>query len=425
MKILLKNGTVIDYKNKLNDKYDILIEDEKIVKVDKNINETVDKEIDCTNLNIIPGMIDIHCHLREPGGEHKETIETGSKSAVAGGFTTICPMPNTKPTPDNVETLKYIINEAKRVNLCNILPYASVSKGEKGEELVNFEELRNAGAIAFSDDGMPVVNSRMMRQAMIEADKLGTYVASHCEEKSVSAGAINAGPVADKLGVQGVLPEAEEIMAAREIVISETNDVRGHICHISTKTSKNMIRDAKKRGVKITCETCPHYFTFTVDEVLKSGTNAKMNPPLREEKDRQAIIEGLKEGTIDCIITDHAPHAEDEKNVELSKAPNGIIGFETALPAEIMNLVDPGHIDYLNLVRLTSYTPSKLLHIDNERGSIETGKMADITIFDPNEEYVYTKDMIVSKSKNSPFIGKTLKGKVKYTIVNGKIVYEG
>lgn len=216
----------------------ILIENDKIVKIEKNINETADKEIDCTNLNIIPGMIDIHCHLREPGGEHKETIETGSKSAVAGGFTTICPMPNTKPTPDNVETLTYIINEAKRVNLCNVLPYASVSKGEKGEELVNFEELKKAGAIAFSDDGMPVVNSRMMRQAMIEADKLGTYVASHCEEKSVSAGAINAGLVADKLGVQGVLPEAEEIMAAREIVISETNNVRGHICHISTKQVK-------------------------------------------------------------------------------------------------------------------------------------------------------------------------------------------
>ncbi len=424
MKLLLKNGKVFDYKTKLNDKYDILIENDKIVKIEKNINETADKEIDCTNFNIIPGMIDIHCHLREPGGEHKETIETGSKSAVAGGFTTICPMPNTKPTPDNVETLTYIINEAKRVNLCNVLPYASVSKGEKGEELVNFEELKKAGAIAFSDDGMPVVNSRMMRQAMIEADKLGTYVASHCEEKSVSAGAINAGPVADKLGVQGVLPEAEEIMAAREIVISETNNVRGHICHISTKTSKNMIRDAKKRGVKITCETCPHYFTFTVDEVLKSGTNAKMNPPLREEKDRQAIIEGLKEGTIDCIITDHAPHSESEKDVELAKAPNGIIGFETALSAEIMNLVDPGHIDYLNLVRLTSYTPAKILHIDNERGSIEIGKKADVTIFDPNEEYIYTKDMIVSKSKNSPFIGKKLKGKVKYTIVNGRIVWE-
>ena len=425
MKILLKNGNVIDYKNNLNGKYDILIEDDKIIKVDKNIEEMVDKEINCINLNIIPGMIDMHCHLREPGFEHKETIKTGSKSAVAGGFTTICPMPNTKPTPDNKETLQKIIEEAKRVDLCNILPYASVSKGEKGEEIVNFEELKNAGAIAFSDDGIPVVNSRLMRQAMIEADRLGTFVASHCEEKSVSAGAINSGEIAEKLGVQGVLQEAEEIMAAREIVISETNKVRGHICHISTKTSKDIIRDAKKRGVKITCETCPHYFTFTVNEVLSSGTNAKMNPPLREEKDRQAIIEGLKEGTIDCIITDHAPHAEEEKNVELAKAPNGIIGFETALSAEIMNLVDPGHIDYLNLVRLTSYTPAKILKIDNKTGSIEVGKVADITVFDPNEEYIYTKEMIVSKSKNSPFIGKKLKGKVKYTIVNGKIVYEG
>ncbi len=424
MKTLLKGGTVIDYKTNTFAIKDILIEDEKIKEIADNILENTDETIDCSNLYIMPGMIDIHCHLREPGFEHKETIETGSKSAVAGGFTTICPMPNTKPTPDSAIILQKIIEEAKRVNLCNILPYVSVSKGEKGEEIVNFEELRNAGAIAFSDDGMPVVNSKMMREAMIEADKLGTFVASHCEEKSVAKGAINAGKVADELGVEGVLPEAEEIMAAREIVIAETNNVRGHICHISTKTSKNMIRDAKKRGVKITCETCPHYFTFTVDEVLKSGTNAKMNPPLREEKDRQAIIEGLKEGTIDCIITDHAPHAEEEKNVELAKAPNGIIGFETALPAEIMNLVDAGHIDYLNLVRLTSYTPSKLLHIDNERGTLETGKMADITVFDPNEEYVYTKEMIVSKSKNSPFIGKKLKGKVKYTIVNGKVVYQ-
>ena len=424
MKILLKGGTIIDYKTNIFEEQNILIEDDKIKKIGKNIEEKADKIIDCSKLYIMPGMIDIHCHLREPGFEYKETIETGSKSAVAGGFTTICPMPNTKPTPDSAIILKKTIEEAKRVNLCNILPYASVSKGEKGEELVNFEELRDAGAIAFSDDGMPVVNSKMMREAMIKADKLGTFVASHCEEKTVAKGAINAGKVADKLGVEGVLPEAEEIMAAREIVISETNNIRGHICHISTKTTKNMIRDAKKRGVKITCETCPHYFTFTVDEVLKTGTNAKMNPPLREEKDRQAIIEGLKEGTIDCIITDHAPHSEEEKNVELAKAPNGIIGFETALPAEIINLVDPGHIDYLNLVRLTSYTPSKLLHIDNERGTLETGKMADITVFDPNEEYVYTKEMIVSKSKNSPFIGKKLKGKVKYTIVNGKVVYQ-
>ena len=422
MKTLLKNGTLIDYKTSIFEKYDILIQDDKISKVEKNIQDEADTTIDCTNLNIIPGMIDIHCHLREPGFEYKETIETGAKSAVCGGFTTICPMPNTKPTPDSTIILQKIIDEAKRVNLCNILPYASVTKGEKGEELVNFEELKNAGAIAFSDDGMPVVNSNTMRQAIIEADKLGTYVASHCEEKSVSKGAINAGSIADELGVEGVLPEAEEIMAAREIVISETNNVRAHICHISTKTSKNMIRDAKKRGVKITCETCPHYFTFTVDEVKKSGTNAKMNPPLREEKDRLSIIEGLKEGTIDCIITDHAPHSEDEKKQDLSKAPNGIIGFETALSAEIMNLIDTGDLSYLDLVRLTSYNPANLLKID--RGSIEVGKVADITIFDPNEKYVYKKEIIVSKAKNSPFIDKTLKGKVKYTIVNGKVVYK-
>ena len=347
----------------------------------------------------MPGMIDMHCHLREPGFEYKETIETGSKSAVAGGFTTICPMPNTKPTPDSAIILQEIIEKSKQDAVCNILPYSSVTKGEKGEELVDFEKMKNAGAIAFSDDGIPVTNSKIMREAIIKADKLNTFVASHCEEKSV----------------------AEEIMAAREIVISETNNVRAHICHISTKTTKNMVRDAKKRNVKITCETCPHYFTLTVDEVLKSGTNAKMNPPLREEKDRLAIIEGLKEGTIDCIVTDHAPHSEEEKQRELAKAPNGIIGFETALSAEIMNLVDNENITYLDLVKLTSYNPAKLLKID--RGIIEEGKIADITIFDPNEEYVYLKENIVSKAKNTPFIDKKLKGKVKYTIVNGKIVY--
>ena len=422
MEILLKNGTIIDYKTNTFEKYDILIQNDKIAKIEKDIKDQIEKIIDCTNLYIMPGMIDIHCHLREPGFEYKETIETGAKSAVCGGFTTICPMPNTKPTPDSTIILQKIIEEAQRVNLCNILPYASVTKGEKGEELVDFEELKKAGAIAFSDDGMPVVNSKIMREAIIKADEIGTFVASHCEEKSVAKGAINAGPVAEELGVEGVLPEAEEIMAAREIVISETNDVRAHICHISTKTTKNMIRDAKKRGVKITCETCPHYFTFTVDEVKKSGTNAKMNPPLREEKDRLAIIEGLKEGTIDCIITDHAPHSEEEKAQDLSKAPNGIIGFETALPAEIMNLIDTKELDYIDLVKVTSYNPAQILKID--RGTIEVGKIADLAIFDPNEQYIYTKEMVVSKSKNSPFIDKKLKGKVKYTIVSGQIVYQ-
>lgn len=422
MKTLLKNGRVVDYASKINKKMDILIEDDKIVKLQKEILEEADILINCDNLVIIPGMIDMHCHLREPGFEYKETIETGSKSAVKGGFTTICPMPNTNPTPDSAFVLEKIIKEAKRVNLCNVLPYGSVSKGEKGEELTDFDELKSVGAIAFSDDGMPVVNSKLMREAIIKADKIGTFVASHCEEKSVAEGAINSGEVQEKLNVKGVLPEAEEIMAAREIVISETNNVRAHICHISTKTSVNMIRDAKKRGVKISSETCPHYFSFTVEEVLKSGSNAKMNPPLREEKDRQAIIEGLKDGTIDAIITDHAPHSEEEKSKELSKAPNGIIGFETALPAIITNLIDKGLLTEMDMVRLTSYNPAKLLKID--RGEIAEGKIADLTIYNPNEEYIYTKDMIVSKSKNTPFIGKKLKGKIEYTIVSGNVVYK-
>lgn len=422
MRLLLKNGTVIDYASQTNEELDILIENNKIKDIGKEIKEQADKTINCKGLYIMPGMIDIHCHLREPGFENKETIETGSKSAVKGGFTTICPMPNTKPTPDNAEILKWIIEKGKKVGLCNILPFASVTKGEKGEELVNFKELLQAGAIGFSDDGMPVENAKMIREAIIEVNKLGSFVSEHCEEKSVSAGAINAGPIAEKLGVQGVLPEAEEIMAARDIVIAETNNLHTHICHISTSTSVNMIRDAKKRGVKVTCETCPHYYSFTEEEVLNSRTNAKMNPPLRTEKDQDAIIKGLQDGTIDCIITDHAPHTEEEKENELSKAPNGIIGFETALAATITNLVDKGYISYLDMVKLMSYNPAKILKI--KRGEIKRGVEADLTIFDPTIEYTYEKNSIVSKSKNTPWIGKKLKGKVKYTIVSGKIVYE-
>lgn len=422
MNTLLKNGTVIDYASNTNQKLDVLIENDIIVKTAENIDVQADRVIDCTGYYIMPGMIDVHCHLREPGGEHKETIETGSKSAVAGGFTTICPMPNTNPTPDSAIVLQQIIQRAKEVNLCNILPYSSVTRGEKGQELVDFKSQLEAGAIAFSDDGMPVENARMIREALFEANKLGTFVAEHCEEKSVSAGAINAGPVARRLEVEGVLPEAEEIMAARDIVLAETNNLHAHICHISTKTSVDMIRSAKQRGVKVTCETCPHYYSFTVEEVLESGVNAKMNPPLREEKDRLAIIEGIKDGTIDCVITDHAPHAEEEKARGLATAPNGIIGFETALGATITNLVDPGLITYLDMVRVMCYNPAKLLKID--RGEIAEGKVADITIFDPNREYVFLKDRIVSKSKNTPWINKKLKGQVRYTIVSGRVVYE-
>ena len=420
--VLFKNGTVIDYATKTNEILDIFVENDKIVKIGKNLDLTADKVIDCNGLYIMPGMIDMHCHLREPGGEHKETIETGSKSAVKGGFTTICPMPNTKPTPDSAIVLSQIINEAKRVNLCNVLPFSSVTLGEKGEELVDFKAQLEAGAIAFSDDGVPVKDARMIREAMIKANELGSFISEHCEEKSVAAGAINAGPIAEQLGVEGVLPEAEEIMAGRDAIIAETNNLHTHICHISTATTVNVIRAAKQRGVKVTCETCPHYYSFTVEEVLKSGVNAKMNPPLREEKDRLAIIEGIKDGTIDAIITDHAPHTAEEKGVGLAKAPNGIVGFETALAATITNLVVPGHIDYLDMVRVMSYNPSKILGIN--KGEISEGKVADLTIFDPNKKYIYTEDMIVSKSHNTPWIGKELQGEVRYTVVGGRVVYE-
>lgn len=422
MTVLLKNGKLIDYATMTDDYFDILIEDDKIKEISKNINKKADKVIDCTDLFIIPGMIDMHCHLREPGFEQKETIETGMKSAVKGGFTTICPMPNTNPTCDSAFILQKIQNEAKRVGVCNVLPYASVTKGELGEELTDFKELKKAGAIAFSDDGMPVTRAKIMRDALIEANRLGTFVASHCEEKELGKGAVNAGEIADKLNVEGVLPEAETLMAAREVELAEINNVHAHVCHISAKETARLIRDAKKRGVKVTCETCPHYYSFTEEEVLNSGTNAKMNPPLRKKDDMQEIIKALQDGTIDCIITDHAPHTKEEKEVGLEKAPNGIIGFETALAATVTNLVDKGYISYLDMVRLTSYNPAKILNLD--KGSLQEGKIADITIFNPNEEYIYQKEDIVSKSKNTPFIGKKLKGRVKYTIVNGNIVYE-
>ena len=422
MTILLKNGKLIDYKTKINDYFDIFIENGIIKDISKNIDFKADEIVDCTNLFIIPGMIDVHCHLREPGFEYKETIETGMKSAAKGGFTSICPMPNTKPACDSVFILQKIQDEAKKVGVCNVFPYASVTVGEKGEELTDFETLKNAGAIAFSDDGMPVISSKIMREAIIKSNKLGTFVASHCEDKELGKGAVNKGKISEKLNVEGVYPEAEILMAAREIEIAEINKKHVHICHISTKESVNMIKDAKKRGVNVTCETCPHYYSFTEDEVLVSGTNAKMNPPLRTKEDLDAIVEGLKDGTIDNIITDHAPHSDEEKNQELAKAPNGIIGFETALSATVTNLVDKGYISYLDMVRLTSYNPAKLLGID--RGVIEEGKVADITIFDPNKEYIYTKESIVSKSKNTPFIGKKLKGEVRYTILNGKVVYK-
>ena len=422
MLILLKQGRLIDYVSNMDKVTDILIEDDKIKLINDDISMEVDNVIDCKGLIVIPGLIDMHCHLRDPGFTYKEDIQSGLASAVKGGFTGVCPMPNTKPTIDNASVLLDVIQRANEVNLCKMYPVCAVTKEEKGEELTNFEELKNLGAIFFSDDGIPVSNAKVMKQAILETNRLGTFVSSHCEEISIKEGAINEGEVARKLNVSGVQREAEEIMVAREIVFSATNNARVHICHISTKGSVELIKDAKRRGVPVTCETCTHHFSLTEQEVLIHGTNAKMNPALRTEEDRQAIISGLVDGTIDCIVTDHAPHSEEEKLLDLEKAPNGIIGFETALMCGITYLFNTGKINYLELVKLMSTNPAKLLGLN--RGTIQEGEVADITIFNPNEEHVYTKEEIVSKSKNSPFIGKRLKGEVEYTIVEGNIKYK-
>lgn len=423
MRKILKNGIVIDYVTNTNERFDILIEDNKIKAIDKNLQIDAEEIIDCMGLYIMPGMIDVHCHLRQPGFEYKETIESGSKSAIKGGFTTICAMPNTMPVPDNVDVLKWIIEEGKKVNLCNVFSYSSVTKRENGRELVNFHEQVKAGAIAFSDDGIPLRNSKLVKEAIIATTKLGCFVASHCEDEFFIGGGINAGPVAEKLGVEGVCRESEEIMASREIAIASINDARVHLCHISTEGTVELVRDAKARGVRVTAETCPHYYMLTDEEAFISGSNAKINPPLRTQRDINAIIKGLQDGTIDMIVTDHAPHSKEEKSRGLSIAPWGVIGFETALAVTITALVDKGYISYLDMVKLMSYNPARLINID--RGIIQEGKIADLTVFNPDIDYIYTEDMIISKSKNSPFIGKKLKGKVMYTIVGGEIVYNG
>lgn len=435
MRKLFKHGTVVNCASRRKAVYDVVVEeicdcteradvltqDDRIIAVKPEIEDNSAEQIDCEDLLLMPGLIDMHCHLRDPGFTHKGTLATEMRSAVEGGFTTICPMPNTDPVPDEPEGLKDIIARSKAIGLCNVMPYSSVTKGEKGEELVDFAEMLEAGALAFSDDGRPIMNAALAREAMIRTNQLHSFIAEHCEELSVAAGAINAGAVARDLGVGGVLPEAEALMAVRDVMLSAMNGCRTHICHVSSGYTIEMLRIAKDHGAMVSAETCPHYFTFTEEEVREKGTNAKMNPPLRTVADREEVIRGLADGTIDCIVTDHAPHARDEKAKSLAEAPNGIIGFETALSAAITELVAHNRLSYADLARLMSYNPARILGLDS-RGVIAPGMTADITIVDPAAKYTYTEDMIKSKACNTPWLGKTLRGKVRYTVVSGRIV---
>lgn len=424
MNYLLKNGYVVSPANNLEGVFDILIENDRISMVENNIGIDDDKFIkdiiDLSGMTVFPGFVDCHCHLRTPGYEYKEDMETGTRAAAKGGFTSIACMANTNPVADNEAVIEFILNKAKELALVNVYPVGSITKGLKGKELSEIGELKFAGAVAVSDDGNPVTDAAVMMKAMQYASMFDISVISHCEELSLSDGYMNEGYISTINGLKGIPSPSEEIMVAREIILSEYLDLPIHLAHISSAVSVQLIREAKRRGVKVTCETAPHYFALNEEALLDFDTNAKMNPPLKTEADRLAIIEGLKDGTIDIIATDHAPHHKDEKNVEFQNALNGIIGFETAIPLAVDILYHKNNISLKRIAELLSRNPSVLLSIN--KGIIERGRVADLTIVDINEEITVDISKFESKSKNSPFDGCKLKGAVKYTIVNGDFI---
>ncbi len=422
MKLLIKGGRVVDPANKVDVLCDVLIENGLIAKVAEGISADGADVINADGKIVVPGLIDMHCHLREPGFEHKEDITNGSKSALAGGFTSVACMPNTKPATDSAEIVKYIVDKAKAAGNANVFPIAAVTKGLGTTEPNDIEELLNAGAVAVSDDGRPVANSVLMLNAMKKAHQLGSLVISHCEDMPIGEGDMNEGELAESLGYKGISPVAEEIMVAREAILAEQYKLPVHIAHISTRRSVDIVRTAKKNGAPITCETCPHYFSLTEDAVKLYGSNAKMNPPLRRTDDMAAIIDGLKDGTIDAIATDHAPHAADEKSGEFGKTPNGIIGFETAFALGYTYLVEKGHLTLSQLVEKMTVNPSAILKLG--RGTLSVGAPADVAVFDIENAYKVDKKSMISKSKNTPYDGFELKGDLKCSIVGGRVAFE-
>ena len=423
MKILVKNGHVVDPKNKIDGVVDIHIDGNQIVHVgnDFDTSYTDADIIDASGMIVAPGLLDMHVHLREPGFEYKEDIESGTRSAALGGFTSVACMPNTRPVIDSAALVQYILDTAKSVGKVNVYPIGALSKGQHGEELSEIGELKFAGAVAVSDDGKGVASAALMRRALQYAHMFDMAVISHCEEMSlVEGGVANEGYMATTLGLRGITPAAEEVMVSRDIILAENEDVPVHIAHVSTKGSVRLVREAKARGVKVTCETCPHYFVLTDSALEGFDTNAKMNPPLRGEADRLAIIEGLRDGTIDVIATDHAPHHVDEKNCEFSSAANGIVGLETALPLAITYLVKTGVLTISELIQKMSVNPAQILGLS--KGCLAKGKAADIVIFSPDDKYSIDVAAFASKSKNSPFGGFEVSGAVQYTIVGGEVV---
>ena len=419
-KLLIKGGEVV-FPDRV-EKADILIENGKIAEIGNDLRADSAEKIDAKGKTVFPGLIDMHVHLREPGFEYKEDISSGSAAAVAGGFTQICCMPNTDPVCDNAAVVGYIVSRAKEVGLCKVRPIGAITKGEKGETLAEMGKMKEAGAVAVSDDGRPVMNARIMRLAMEYASDFGLICLSHCEDKDlVDGGVVNEGYNSTLAGLKGIPRAAEEIMIAREIILAETLGKRAHICHVSTKGGVQLLREAKARGVQITAETCPHYFTLTDDVVTTFDANTKVNPPIRETDDVSAIKAGLKDGTLDCIVTDHAPHHVDEKNVEYNLAAFGISGIETSFSLSYTALVKGGVLSLSELADRMSAAPARILGLPG--GKIEQGAVADLMIADLDEKYTIDSGKFISKGKNTPFNGTEVYGKVCCTIVDGDVKY--
>lgn len=421
MTLLLKNGRVVDCINNVDKKLDLFIENGKVKALDENLNINADRIIDCTRKTVIPGLCDMHVHFRDPGQTYKEDIITGGDAAVAGGVTAVACMPNTKPVCDNAETVKYVLDKAKKSKV-KVYPVGSITNGLAGEQLSDYDALKKAGCVAVSDDGRPVKSARMMAEAMVMAHYAGLKVISHCEDlEIINGGIMNLGRVSKELGVKGMSRSSENTISAREIVLAGDMNVPIHIAHVSTKEVVNYIRSAVRYGVMVTSETAPHYFTLTDERLRTRDADYRMNPPLREADDVDAITEAVCDGTIDCIVTDHAPHAAEEK-ADFEKAPNGVVGLETSLAATLTQLYHTGKMTLAQIVRVMCVNPRTILGIDG--GTLGIGDTADIAVVDLNEEWVVDPQKLHSKSKNTCFKGMTLKGKVKYTIVDGKVVFE-
>ena len=423
MKLLIRKGRVVDPVGGIGGVMDILVEDGRVAVIGSELTAPSARVIDARGLTVCAGLVDMHVHLREPGFEYKETIQTGCLAAARGGFTSIAPMPNTRPATDCPERIALVRQKAAQACGVHVWPIGAVTWGQKGQALTDAAALKKAGAVALSDDGMPVQNANLLRDALIRCRRQELTILSHCEDADmVKNYAVNEGRVSRALGLPGRPAIAEELQVMRDAMLAEETGAAVHICHISTARSVEIVRQFKKKGVPITCETCPQYFALTEDELLSRGTLARVNPPLRTRLDVEGILAGLKDGAIDVIATDHAPHSAEEKARPLPEAPSGMVGLETALAVTLTSLYHTGVMDLSDILRKMTVNPAFILRIP--KGRLSLGGGADFTIFDPDEEWTVDPEQFASKGRNTPFAGRTLKGRVKYTIVDGKIIYQ-